>query len=628
MVTEAEDQERLLDETMAKCLDPKTLNSVFLFAGAGSGKTRAIERAMGAFRGNHGARFRREGKRVAIITYTNAACEEIRRRVEYDPIFAVSTIHSFAWEQIQSFQSDISKWLHGNLTGEIEELLKKQSSGRASSKAAVQRAAQIESKRSRLDALDSIRRFTYNPNGENVGKESLSHSEVIAITTAFLKEKPSMQRILIQKYPVILVDESQDTQKDLMDALLVLQQKHSGEFSLSLFGDTMQRIYADGKVELEKEIPDEWEKPAITVNHRCPKRVIELINKIRELVDDHQQSPRNDAIEGLVRLFIVDTRTGVDTTSMETEIAAKMAELTDDESWQRGTDVKTLTLEHHMAARRGGFDTFFEPLYQIPRFKTGLLDGTLSGIAVLRAQVMPLINALREDDKFAIARVVRAASPMLSPNGLKGSESSLKQIQAVRCAVQLLAKICTDDGDPTLLEVLKVIVSSGLFVVPEVFTPILKSDEILEDVEDLENSEGELDTNQDIEAWEKALTAKFSQFEAYVDYISEQSAYGTHQGIKGLQFPRVMVILDDNEARGFMFSYDKLLGAKQPSTTDQKNLAEGKETTIDRTRRLLYVTCSRAQQSLAVVVYTKHPDLVGTHIAKEGWFDEKEVIRI
>ena len=66
-------------------------------------------------------------------------------------------------------------------------------------------------------------------------------------------------------------------------------------------------------------------------------------------------------------------------------------------------------------------------------------------------------------------------------------------------------------------------------------------------------------------------------------YVSDNSSFGTHQGIKGLEFPRVMVILDDEESRGFLFSYEKLFGAKAPTQTDIKNESEGKETSVDRT---------------------------------------------
>ena len=136
------------------------------------------------------------------------------------------------------------------------------------------------------------------------------------------------------------------------------------------------------------------------------------------------------------------------------------------------------------------------------------------------------------------------------------------------------------------------------------------------------------DNNSDIDAWDNALSVPFSQLESYVQYISDKSPFGTHQGIKGLQFPRVMVVLDDNEARGFMFSYDKLLGAKAPTSTDQKNVQEGRETSIDRTRRLFYVTCSRAQSSLAVVVYTNEKDQIRDHLQTLNWFDDGEIIDI
>jgi hypothetical protein len=72
------------------------------------------------------------------------------------------------------------------------------------------------------------------------------------------------------------------------------------------------------------------------------------------------------------------------------------------------------------------------------------------------------------------------------------------------------------------------------------------------------------------------------------------------QGVKGREFDRVFVILDDSEARGFMFSYEKLLGAKPFSEEDKRKIAEGTETGINRSRRLLYVTCTRAKKSLAL----------------------------
>lgn len=615
-----------LRKTITACLDLEKPRSFFLYAGAGTGKTRAVVEAMDIFRNRYGTLFRQLGQKVAVITYTNAACDEIRRRIDFDPIFAVSTIHSFAWEQIRTYHKDVSALLHLRLSNEIAEIRKKQASGRPGSKAALEREVQIESKQKRLQYLDTIKQFTYNPNGENVGKNSLNHAEVIAISAAFLADRPLMRQILIQKYPILLIDESQDTQKDLIDAFLALQAEYPDQFSLSLFGDTMQRIYADGKVGLEQAIPADWERPAIVVNHRCPKRIVTLLNRIRSEADGAQQEPRKDAQEGVVRLFLINNDDDLDKIKVEAEAARRMAEVTSDDKWMNRQEVKVLTLEHHMAARRGGFDRFFEPLYRISTFRTGLLDGTLSGVAFFAQQVLSLVQAMQSKDRFAVAQVVKDHSPIVSPDRLSASKIPLEEIRMADRSVKSMFSLWDDGADPLLLDVLKVISRTGLYDIPDVFAPILSDTEGQGAEVESGFADAEDDRNPMVDAWREALSVPFSQLQAYVEYISDRSPFGTHQGIKGLQFPRVMVILDDNEARGWMFSYEKLLGAKALTETDEKNRLEGKDTSVDRTRRLFYVTCSRAQESLAVIVYSKETERVASYMSVIKWFKDDEIV--
>ena len=174
-----------LRQAIERCLNLEKPKSFFLYAGAGTGKTRAVVEALGIFRESYGTLFQRTGQKVAVITYTNAACDEIRHRIDFDPIFAVSTIHSFAWDQICTYRHDISAFLYVRLSKEIAELRDKQIKGRPGTRAAVEREVQIESKQKRLENLDAIKQFTYKPNGENVGKNSLNHAEVIAILANF-----------------------------------------------------------------------------------------------------------------------------------------------------------------------------------------------------------------------------------------------------------------------------------------------------------------------------------------------------------------------------------------------------------------------------------------------------------
>lgn len=625
MALENKESRELID-TFDSCLDIKEPKSVFLFAGAGSGKTRSLIEAMRIISRKYGKELRIASKNVAVITYTNAARDEIKHRIDYDPIFSVSTIHSFAWDLIKPYSLDICEWLRANLVLDIQDLQERQARGRQG-KAARARLKKIELIEDRIKNLNSILHFTYNPNGENTEVNSLNHSEVIKIASDFIANKPLMQKILIQKYPFMLIDESQDTQKDLIDALFKVQELFSDEFCLALFGDMMQRIYFEGRMDLDRSIPDRWEKPEITKNFRSSKRIVKLINSIRSSVDDHLQIPREDAPEGFVRLFLIRSM-DINKSEIESHVAELMAEITSDEYWSGNKkDVKILTLEHHMAAQRGGFMDFFGALYQINSFKNSLLDGTLSGIPFFSQQVLPLVQSLRENDLFEATNIIRRRSPLLIKNGSGHQEISLKDIQETNAAVSSLFKLWEDGSDPTILQCLREVAKSGLFELPSVFILILSEEEnsSLGDRFVGGSVESVLD-DQSLAAWREALSVPFSQFEAYVNYISDKSIFGTHQGIKGLQFPRVLVVLDDEEARGFMFSYDKLFGAKELSSQDIKNEENGKETSIDRTKRLLYVTCSRAQESLAIVMYSNEHEKIKRNCLELRWFDSSEII--
>ncbi|MEO1254375.1 MAG: UvrD-helicase domain-containing protein [Bacteroidota bacterium] len=611
-----------VDDEIYSCLDLDSPKSFFLFAGAGSGKTRSLVEVLKRFRQNSIHRLRRNGQKVAVITYTNAACDEIKRRLNFDSAFNVSTIHSFSWELIKPHQQDIKEWLRTQLNTEISELEAAQLKGRAGTKAAADRSKRILSKKGRLESLNQTRKFTYDPNGDNSSRDSLNHAEVINITADFLMKRCLMQSILVLKYPVLLIDESQDTKKELIDAFFNVQKAHATHFSLGLFGDTMQRIYTEGKTNLGQDIPDDWTTPSKTMNYRCPKRVITLINRIRADVDRQTQDPHKSDEEGYVRLFIADTNTALDKTEFENAVCQRMASITGDELWNNLREGnKTLTLEHHMAALRGGFSDFFIPIYSIDRLKTGLLDGSLPSTTLFVTKVLPLIKSKQADDQFSVSRIVHKYSPLLAKEVLKRSERPQDEIDKARQAVNSLYELWDDGADPMLISILKEIYSSELFHVPDNLIPIAERRS-----EDVFAAADGSDVDPITDAWDAALKCRFSQFEEYVRYISDQSRFGTHQGIKGLEYPRVMVILDDEEARGFLFSYDKLFGAREPSATDKKNEAEGKETSIDRTRRLFYVTCSRTENSLAIIAYTKEPDKVRQHVISQNWFSDDEVI--
>ena len=79
-------------------------HNFLLSGGAGSGKTHTlvevIRNVVGVYASKH----------IACITYTNAAADEITRRVNH-PNVSVSTIHDFLWANICQYQQQMKRVL-------------------------------------------------------------------------------------------------------------------------------------------------------------------------------------------------------------------------------------------------------------------------------------------------------------------------------------------------------------------------------------------------------------------------------------------------------------------------------------------------------------------------------------
>ncbi|TDV42531.1 AAA domain-containing protein [Pseudomonas helmanticensis] len=248
------------DTIMQACLNLADPKSFFLYAGAGSGKTHSLVEAIRELKSRERERLTFEGRRIAVITYTNAACDEILRRLEFDPLVEVSTIHAFAWCLIQGFDNEIREWLRIKLPQDIEKIEGELARSRGDNKTSRENRRKLQSKIRRLENLDEITKFIYSPTGDNRERQALNHDEVIKLTAAFVSERPLLD-VLVDRYPVVLIDESQDTHAPVMEAFLKVQQLAKTRFCLGLLGDTMQQIYGHGVTRLDKAIPGDWLKP-------------------------------------------------------------------------------------------------------------------------------------------------------------------------------------------------------------------------------------------------------------------------------------------------------------------------------------------------------------------------------
>lgn len=597
-----------IDLQLKECVSNEKRKSFFLFAGAGSGKTYSLVKLLENIQNVWGNKLMREHRQVAVITYTNAATDEIMRRIDYNPLFHVSTIHSFIWDSIKTYQKDIKARYLQRLQANIDELQAKiDATKNKETKTYKANQEKINHLIERKEAKEKIDKFIYNPNGDNLKANSLNHSDVIEIGTQMLQENRLLQQIITQQYPFMLIDESQDTRSGLVDAFFTIQKNYPNDFTLGLIGDIKQRIYMDGKADIKNLIPADWEKPEKVMNYRCGKRIIQLANKISSVLDGSEQQARDDAPEGYVHLFLANSHDVLDKIAKELDVRAKMSAITGDKQWN--SDVKVLTLEHSMAAVRLGFKDFYELFARLPKYQMSFLQGEMTDMTFFSNLIFPLVSMLKENDGIGVLNLLKKESPLLEAVPDRDYPEMLGKIRKVLDELR-----SSNLEEMKVSEIIEFVQRNMLFAIPGHLTLALNSKEEEVDKDDKESL-----------AWFRALQLPLRQFKAYDDYVHERTPYATHQGVKGLEFPRVLVLIDEEAAKGNMFSYEKLFNVTPLSQTDIKNKEMGKENSIDRTSRLFYVTCTRAKESLAILMYTSNTERAKQTAIHNGWFGKNEI---
>lgn len=618
--------------------------SFFLFAGAGSGKTRTLVEVLRRVTGvvtheagyEYATRLRSRGQTVRVITYTKNATGVIIGRLGENDLTSVSTIHAFSWELIRGFDEDIKEAYLALKDRELTEA--KQAAAKKKNGENATDLRKYEEIVAEADEIRTIERFIYHPDRNTYGPGALAHSTVLSVAAWLLDHRPTLQRIVEERHPLLLIDESQDTMRDILDALLKLEATRPGRFNLGLLGDHRQRIYQDGHQDLPAHVPKHWEFPVLKMNHRSQKRIVKLINEIWEADIKGRTQPKTGFSQhaqtaksaGVVRMFIGDAK--LETTekvAKERDCAAAMAETTGLNAWVDATrSFKTLALEHKLAAKRGRFFQVY--------FAMDLLDedaaapksnGERTGPSMVRPLMGPVLDlakcftAAGDLDEFAAMNVLRAAKTLdrLSDDVDERRTELINLHDAVMAFGEVIRK-----PDATVRDAIGPLLVAQVFDVHERLIEAFNDLTPPPDAPKVVRTEERADRLR--RGWCHLFDTPWEQLSLYRDYLSGDAELATHQVVKGSEFPHVMVVMDDQDARGFLFSYDKLFGAEQLSKGDNDNIAAGKETTVDRTLRLLYVTCSRAEESLALVLWASDRTAAAKEIIATGWFLPEEVI--
>ncbi|MDE9446831.1 hypothetical protein KKJ04_14765 [Xenorhabdus bovienii] len=109
----------------------------------------------------------------------------------------------------------------------------------------------------------------------------------------------------------------------------------------------------------------------------------------------------------------------------------------------------------------------------------------------------------------------------------------------------------------------------------------------------------------------RLINVKYESYQKLYEYLEGRTAFSTQHKIKGLEFDRVLVVLDSGGWNKYNFNY-----------LFERN---GTETVRLRTQKLFYVCCTRAKESLAV--YFRNPSNATLEQAK-NWFGTENVINI
>lgn len=637
MSSRAQQPDTQADVDLRLCLESQPPTSFNMVAGAGSGKTTSLIKGLASILAIHGERLRLRRQRVACITYTEIAAGEIWADVGNNPLVHVSTIHSFLWSIARGFQQDIAAWVANRIDERITELQHDAANfgPRVQQKTRDKNAHDITRYEQQREAITQVRSFTYGT-GTDYAKGILGHDDIIKMASQLMIQRPLFRTLVAQQFPFVFVDESQDTFPIIVEALMAVQQQEQARFCLGFFGDPMQRIYPTGIGTVPK--PDDWRAIPKPENFRSPTSILNLANAIRREGDDLVQiggrkkknGDQEVPVIGTARLFVLPTDAHRD--ERVAQVRAWIANANDDELWQPADEndpVKMLVIVHRMAAKRLGFGDLYAALNdKAPEaFKNGFLDASAWPLRPLVSFLLPLAEAVRDGRDFETMRLLRLHSPLLEKANLQGVNIAerLNELQAVSNQV---GELMGPQSQATIRDVLTLAKESRLVEFDPRLSAYLEDVAVNEaEVEADDNvDEGEEGLSNEINSMAAFLACPAKQLRPYQAYVNDESPFSTQQGVKGAEFDRVLVVLDDEEGTHFQFSYEKYLGLKELSARDKKTLQDGGETGVERTRRLFYVCCTRARQDLVVILFVADPAAAIAHIRRLGLFPEADIL--
>ncbi len=632
-----------------------------LQGGAGSGKTESLKRVLEYIS------YKYPEKKIACITHTNLAVEEIKSRVESD--YTICTIHSFLNDIIKNYKKNIHQ-----VIGEIFKLkkiegtehkeykksytkyasslytIKEKSIEKVIGKKAYESDSinlnkelnqKIDELNNEIDTIIKAKDFNkikYNETRFDSFKDlTFSHDSLLKIVAILFQKFPLLSKILQDKFDFVFIDEYQDTHKNIID-VFINKSTNDSKTTIGLFGDSMQGIYDDGIGDVNEYIKNGLlKKIEKEDNYRCSKQVVDFINKLRN--DGLKQEvafKTNDGIEellndrqGIVKLYYSiykGERTAGGTPKNKEEYLTKL-NLLIKEVESKNTEYKKLMLTNKSISEKVGF----ENLYDI--FNDRYTD--------VKEEIEKDLNRLQLLDLAELSKAFNSKDYNFVIKELKKANFKITTVKDKNKVSKILDKIT--NSKQGAIEVLKLALESKLIQKSESYSSYInRKDVFLKEIKEdkfynafkahfesdkktfvkMQKEIAELTEElfkENLRLYKKekfyidlfSNKIKFQEILNYYAYLNEETDYITMHKTKGTGINNVMVILEEY----FWYKY------KFKTIFDSKESDLVKKTF---NQKLFYVASSRTVNNLICIRMIEESD----EFELLSFFDDTEKVII
>lgn len=535
-------------ERLNRCIDNH--QSFRLEAGAGAGKTYSLIQALKRLISERGSDYLRRGQKVACITYTNVAKREISQEIDEHPTVLVETIHAFCWGCMDQFQSVLRTEV-GKLKKYAERIAEAGGVGN--------------------------RRIEYDLGyfGVHDDRITLHHDDIPELMARFLAIS-KFQQIFTGSYPVVFIDEYQDTNDEFMGALATHFLEPKKGPLIGLFGDHWQTIYRDDFNLAALPNVEGIDKGS---NFRSVPAVVDMLNRLRptlpQVVDD-------ETAQGEARAFHANSYTGVRTNTAHSKLdtppdvtrayVAALRKQLQDEGWDFSPRVtKVLMLTHAALAAEQGYPSIVEIFKSHPDAISKLDDTTLE---FLGRVVEPTCAAYKAKKYGQMFDVLGRAGTLPKPSEKQAWADDMKLLDSLR-----------ESG--TVGEVLDLLKKTRRPRLPDNVTR--REDDMAEF-----NPAGGEPEKVSVSRHRRLRDVKYQEIVNLVRFVDGFTPFATQHSVKGAEFENVLVVFGGGWNH---YNWPRMLEYMVPGAKPKADYEKG----FNRARNLFYVSVSRPKRRLAVL---------------------------